>query len=67
MELFIEQMGEDLKYGGEVDEEKLEFEGKLWKEGEDDEEVEFKEVNVELSGDFEEKEIVVENLDFEGK
>lgn len=70
VELIIELMIEDQEYGKEVvGEEKLEFEGKLLKEGEDDdeEEIDLKEVKVELSGNFEGKEIDVDNLDFEKK
>ena len=67
MESSTEQMGEDPKYGGEADEEKSESEGKSRKEGEVDEEAEFKEANAESSGDSEEKETAVENSDSEGK
>lgn len=72
MESATEQMTDDPKYGGEVSEEKSESEGKSWKEGEDDEEVVNKEVDLqeaksESSGDPEEKETEVENSDSEGK
>ncbi|KAL1214039.1 putative sister chromatid cohesion protein PDS5 [Cardamine amara subsp. amara] len=65
-------MTKGLVYSGEADEEKSESEGKLLKEGEDDEEVVNKEdglqeAKAELSGDAEEKETELDNSDSEGK
>ncbi|KAG7536034.1 Armadillo-type fold [Arabidopsis suecica] len=60
------------EYSGEAGEEKSESEGKLWKEGEDDEEVvnkeeDLQEAKTESSGDAEGKEAEHDNSDTEGK
>ncbi|CAN6856306.1 unnamed protein product [Brassica oleracea] len=69
MESTTELMTEDQEYGKEAGEEKSESEGKLSKEGEDDDEekVDLKEAKAESSGNPEGKETDVDNSDSEKK
>ncbi|CAN8245665.1 unnamed protein product [Cochlearia groenlandica] len=62
-----EQMTEDPEIDVDAGEEKSESEGKAWKEGEDDEEVDLGAVKSESSGDPEERETEVNNSDSEVK